>query len=103
MALSAPTINQVTYDDNPGMYYLEFTGVASGVIYRAYCSALSTVSKATAQKTKRFTVPAGAVAGSVILGELPDWPHTYVCMTASDINDANESAVSNTGDCPISR
>lgn len=102
-ALSAPTVNQVTYNGNPGTYYVEYTGVASGVIYRAYCSPLSTVSKTVYTVLKRWKDTGGAVAGVEILDTLPDWPHVYTVVTASDVNDANESAVSNTGDCPLSR
>jgi hypothetical protein len=103
MALSAPTANRLDFEGNPGSYYLEYTGVASGVIYRAYCSAQSGVTTSNAQMKRRWKDAGGAVAGSVVLDTLPDWPHVYVVVTASDVNDANESVASSAVDCPLSR
>ena len=94
MALSAPTGVTLNYEGNPGTYYVEYTGAASGVIYRAYCHPQSTVSKTVYTVLKRWKDAGGAVAGSEILDNIPDWPHTHIVVTASDVNDANESAAS---------
>ena len=42
----------------------------------------------------------GLIAEAVLY--VPDWPHLYVVMTASDVNDANESAASATADIEMS-
>lgn len=102
MALEAPTALRLDYEGDPGTYYLQFTGVASAVYYRAYCSPLSTVSKTVYTVLKRWTATGGAVADSIILDTLPDWPHVHVVMTASDVNDANESAASATASIELS-